>query len=83
MGAGSPSTILTPAGPAPDERGVWFGMKNGDRGTHTSRTMMLDELGELLQTCPSPDARADHFRTAIVTDNALGKRTLATRKLTF
>lgn len=45
--------------------------------------MMLAELGELLQVCPSPDADADEYRRVIVAENALGKRTLATRKLTF
>jgi len=68
---------------AAEPPGSWFGLRFGEKGTHTSRTMMFDELSELLQHCPLPATTPDEFRAVIVADNALGKRTLATRKLTF
>jgi hypothetical protein len=57
------------------------GFRDGDRGTHTSRTSMVAELADLLAACPDATTRAD-FTTAIVDGNALGKATHATRKLT-
>jgi len=58
-----------------------FGFRAGDIGTHTSRTMMLEELRALLAHAP---AEADHadYTEAIVDHNALGKQTEATRRLT-
>lgn len=56
------------------------GFRWGDRGTHTSRTIMLKELSALLANCP-PDASRDDYLSAILKDNCLGKRTAATRKL--
>ncbi len=57
------------------------GFRFGDRGTHTSRTMMLAELSDLLAAVPAEADRAA-YAAAIVTDNALGKPTTATRRLT-
>lgn len=62
---------------ATDER---VGFRLGDKGTHTSRTIMLDELSVLLRV-GSPWAKRAEYRTLIVEDNCLGKRTVATRKL--
>ena len=59
-----------------------WGFRKGDRGTHTSRTIMLDELTELFAIVPS-DARRFEYEDAIVTGNCLGKRTTATRKASF
>ncbi len=59
-----------------------FGFRLGDKGTHTSRTMMLDELNRLLVACP-PDAEGEHYAQAILEDNCLGKRTTSTRRLTL
>lgn len=56
------------------------GFRWGDRGTHTSRTIMLDELRAVLDHC-APDASRAQYLTAIHTENCLGKRTVATRKL--
>jgi hypothetical protein len=56
------------------------GFRWGDRGTHTSRTIMLDELQAVLSHCP-PNATRDDYLAAIQHDNCLGKRTAATRKL--
>lgn len=62
--------------------GEWFGLRFGDRGTHTSRTMMFAELSELFKFTEVA-AEANDFRNRIVNENLLGKRTVATRKLTF
>jgi len=58
------------------------GFRWGKKGTHTSRTIMLDEIHTLLATC-QPDASPDDYATAIIENNCLGKRTVATRKLSF
>jgi len=57
-----------------------LGFRWGDKGTHTSRTIMLGELGLAMDTC-SPTATRNDYLTAILEDNCLGKRTAATRKL--
>lgn len=57
------------------------GFRFGDKGTHTSRTMMLAELSDLVAAMPSDADRAD-YAAAIVEDNVLGKQTAATRRLT-
>ena len=59
---------------------IKVGFRWGDRGTHTSRTIMLHELQLLLDSCPE-DADRDTYLTAIHESNCLGKRTVATRKL--
>lgn len=56
------------------------GFRWGQKGTHTSRTIMLDELRAVLTRCRPDAARNDYF-LAIIEDNCLGKRTAATRKL--
>lgn len=57
-----------------------MGFRFGDKGTHTSRTMMLDELAALLATSPA-DASREDYASAIIDENALAKATLSTRKL--
>jgi len=57
-----------------------IGFRFGDKGTHTSRTIMLEELSLLLNEC-AKDAARDDYITAIVDYNCLGKRTAATRRL--
>jgi len=54
------------------------GFRFGPRGTQGSRTIMLRELTELFAALPS-DATREDYATAIVEENALGKRTYATR----
>lgn len=56
------------------------GFRFGDKGTHTSRTMMLAELEDVLAALPEDAERAD-YASAIVDENVLGKRTDATRRL--
>lgn len=58
------------------------GLRFGDKGTHTSRTLMLTELKDLLAAVP-PDAAPAAYGTAVVEDNILGKPTTATRRLTI
>lgn len=56
------------------------GFRFGSRGTHTSRTMMLDELRQVLQAT-TPEARRADYATAIIEGNCLSKPTVATRRL--
>lgn len=55
------------------------GMSNEPSGTHTSRTIMLEELAALLASCPR-NATYEDYASAVVDTNVLGKATLATRK---
>lgn len=55
------------------------GMSNEPAGTHTSRTIMLDELSALLASCPRNASYGDYV-AAVVDANVLGKSTLATRR---
>jgi hypothetical protein len=57
------------------------GFRFGDKGTHTSRTMMLSEISELLDVIPADASRQD-YADAIIEDNVLGKETTSTRRLT-
>ncbi len=57
------------------------GFRFGDKGTHTSRTMMLSELTELLSVLPATATR-EEYAEAIIEDNILGKQTTSTRRLT-
>jgi len=61
---------------------VDLGFKFGEKGAHTSRTIMLAELSGLLHQCPATASRPDYVR-ALIEDNCLGKHTLSTRKLTL
>jgi len=58
------------------------GFRFGDRGTHTSRTIMLSELSALLDSVPRDASRGD-YAEAVTEDNCLGKQTTATRKLSL
>ncbi len=58
------------------------GFRFGHIGTHTSRTIMLDELTAVLAAVPK-NGRPDAYRTAIVEENCLGKQTVSTRRLTL
>ena len=69
------------AGLAARQAMAW-GFRSGDRGTHTSRTIMLDELSHLFDAAPSEATRQD-YADAVMEDNCLGKRTAANRKLSF
>ncbi len=66
----------------PSNQALVWGFRSGERGTHTSRTIMLDELSHLLDAVPGKAPRAD-YAAAVMEDNTLGKRTVATRKLSL
>lgn len=57
-----------------------IGFREGDKGTHTSRTMMLEELGVMLAAVPL-DGNREAYLHAAIEENVLGKPTVATRKL--
>ncbi len=65
----------------PDQALLW-GFRSGERGTHTSRTIMFDELAYLLDAVPGGVSRED-YADAVMENNYLGKKTAATRKLSF
>ena len=66
---------------APSRAALW-GFRSGARGTHTSRTIMLDELSQLLDAVPGEASRRD-YADAVIGGNCLGKRTASNRKLSF
>lgn len=65
----------------PVEKAVKAGLRFGDRGTQTSRTIMLSELTELIAALPEAATR-EEYAGAIISDNLLGKQTTATRRHT-
>jgi len=58
-----------------------FGFRFGERGTHTSRTLMFDELETVLESVPPEDQRSA-YANAVIHENVTDKRTAATRRLT-
>lgn len=72
-------SLFPTAGASPSAADVGF--RFGAKGTHTSRTMMFDELRQVLQATP-PDARRADYAAAIIDGNCLSKPTSATRRLT-
>lgn len=58
------------------------GFRFGDKGTHTSRTIMLAELTDLIAGSAGDAGRAD-YDAAIIEENLLGKATIATRRITY
>lgn len=57
-----------------------LGFKSGTSGTHTSRTIMLEELSMLLAAA-GQGATREEFVHAVVEDNVLGKSTTSTRRI--
>lgn len=57
-----------------------FGMKLSGGGAHQSKTMMFRELEALISTGASTP---EEFRWSAIDDNAIGKATTNTRRLTF
>ena len=55
------------------------GLKLNPGGAHTSRTMMLEELGEVLEAVPEDSGR-EAYLAAIVDENRLGTPTVPRRK---
>jgi hypothetical protein len=60
-----------------------FGFSFERGGVHSSRTMMLEELGALLSYLDRPDAVKADYHRAIINENCLAKRSGKTRILTF
>lgn len=60
-----------------------FGFSFERGGAHSSRTMMLEELGKLLSYVKSPEAVKADYLHAIAEENCLGKRSGKTRTLTY
>lgn len=58
------------------------GFRFGHIGTHTSRTIMLEELAATFTAVPI-DSRLPAYAEAIVEENCLGKQTVSTRRLTL
>lgn len=68
----------------PDNKNLaHFGYRSDRGGTHSSRTMMLDELTELLAYVDRADATKADYLHAIEEENCLGKRSGKTRRLTY
>ncbi len=59
-----------------------LGFRFGDKGAHTSRTIMTAEIGQLIEACPE-DTQKREYANAIEDGNILGKSTASTRHLTF
>jgi hypothetical protein len=69
--------------PTKDRRAaIAAGFRFGHIGTHTSRTIMLEELSAIFAAVPD-DAKSADYATAVVEENCLGKQTVSTRRLTF
>lgn len=74
-----PPAVFYPwAGPPSDA--TKLGFRLGDKGTHSSRTLMLAELGAVLATARGPVDRAT-YTAAIIEGNCLEKPTAATRRI--
>jgi len=67
---------------ASSQTGKKFGFRYGEKGTHSSRTIMFKELQLLLECHPGIVPREIYIQ-AVVDENFLGKHTTATRKLSF
>lgn len=59
-----------------------FGYRYGSKGTHSSRTIMFEELSHLLGSVPASSTRADYAQ-AIIDENVADKKTVATRRHTI
>lgn len=66
----------------PCEEAIRAGLRFGDKGTHTSRTIMLAELTELFAAVPDSATREEYAR-AVIDENVLGKSTASNRRLTY
>lgn len=70
--------FFPPAGPLAGT--AKLGFRFGDKGTHSSRTLMLAELETVLAAVPGPVDRAA-YAGAIIDGNCLGKPTTSTRRI--
>ena len=65
-----------------NESATRFGYRYGPKGTHTTRTIMLDEFVMLLESVP-PTGTADDYSDATVEGNVTDKKTSSTRRNTI
>ena len=63
------------------EMAISAGLRFGDIGTHTSRTIMLSELRDLFAALPDSASRKE-YASEIINENVLGKQTVSNRRLT-
>lgn len=56
-----------------------LGFKSGEKGAHSSRTIMFYDLSTILDFVP-PESKREVYVDAIIKDNALHKNTFSTRK---
>ncbi len=77
--SGDVDALVVQASPRRDRADVGF--RRGNVGTHTSRTIMLAELGTLFDAVPAA-ATEEEIAAAIREANCLGKQTAATRRST-
>ena len=59
-----------------------LGVRTQHCGVHTARTMMLQELSQLLEALPEAERGVAAFRHAIEGNNVLNKRSMKSRELT-
>jgi hypothetical protein len=64
-------------------RAVAAGLKYGHKGTHTSRTMMVRELSDVLNSVPGDEASGVQYALAVIEENVTGKTTASNRRLTY
>lgn len=64
------------------ERRELLGFRDGEKSTHSSRTLMLAEL-DLLLTHATPTTSITEYQRLIVEENVLGKATNTTREYSF
>lgn len=60
-----------------------FGFSFERGGAHTARTLMFEELQEVLLRISDVSVRRDEYRRAIIEDNCLSKKSGRTRLLTY
>lgn len=65
-----------------DNVNLALGFRLGDKGTHSSRTMMLAELAAVLSAVPPDGTRKDYI-DAVIEGNCLRKPTTSTRRLSL
>ncbi len=66
----------------PEQSAAVWGFRLGERGTHSSRTIMFQELSHLLEVTAG-DASREDYADAVIGENCLGKRTVANRKISL
>ena len=66
----------------PPGRAASIGYRMGERGTHTSRTIMLEEISQLMGGVPGR-ATPTEYANAVIEGNCLSKRTNANRAISL